>query len=58
MNFKRQIAPLVRLKGDALDRAMAGIGMSFAVAPNLIRRSKTCCSLPPASGWRRTTFAF
>ena len=31
MSFRRQVAPLVRLEGEALDRAMAGIGMSFAV---------------------------
>ena len=31
MSFRRQIAPLVRLEGDALDRAMAGVGMDFAV---------------------------
>jgi hypothetical protein len=31
MSFRRQIAPLVRLEGAALDRAMAGVGMSFAV---------------------------
>lgn len=31
MSFKRQVAPLVRLEGEALDRAMAGIGMGFAV---------------------------
>jgi hypothetical protein len=33
MSFKRQVAPLVRLEGEALDRAMAGIGMNFAVTP-------------------------
>jgi len=31
MSFRRQIAPLTPLEGEALDRAMAGIGMSFAV---------------------------
>jgi hypothetical protein len=33
MSFRRQIAPLVRLEGTTLDRAMAGIGMNFAVEP-------------------------
>jgi len=33
MRFRRQIAPLVRLEGAELDRAMSGIGMSFAVEP-------------------------
>jgi hypothetical protein len=33
MSFRRQIAPLVRLEGQALDHAMAGVGMSFAVKP-------------------------
>jgi hypothetical protein len=31
MSFRRQIAPLVRLDGAALDRAMSGLGMRFAV---------------------------
>lgn len=31
MSFRRQIAPLTPLEGEALDRAMGGIGMSFAV---------------------------
>jgi hypothetical protein len=31
MSFRRQIAPLIQLEGEALDRAMAGIGMSFAI---------------------------
>lgn len=31
MSFRRQVAPLVRLEREALDRAMAGIGMGFAV---------------------------
>ncbi len=34
MSFRRQIAPLVRLEGAELDRAMSGIGMRFAVDPN------------------------
>jgi hypothetical protein len=34
MSHRRQIVPLVRLEGEALDRAMAGIGMSFAVKPD------------------------
>jgi hypothetical protein len=33
MSFRRQIAPRVQLEGDTLDRAMSGVGMSFAVAP-------------------------
>jgi len=33
MGFRRQIAPRVQLEGAELDRAMSGIGMSFAVAP-------------------------
>jgi hypothetical protein len=33
MSFKRQIEPIVRLEGAELDRAMSGIGMSFAVEP-------------------------
>lgn len=33
MSFSRQVVPLVRLEGEALDRAMAGIGMAFAVTP-------------------------
>jgi hypothetical protein len=35
MSFKRQIAPLRILEGKDLDRAMAGIGMRFAVTPAL-----------------------
>jgi len=31
MSFSRQIAPLERIEGAALDRAMAGVGMNFAV---------------------------
>lgn len=31
MSFRRQIEPLVRLQGKALDRAMAGVGMGFAI---------------------------
>jgi hypothetical protein len=31
MSFSRQIRPLARLEGEALDRAMAGIGMNFAI---------------------------
>jgi hypothetical protein len=34
MSFRRQIAPLLRLEGKALDQAMAGVGMSFAVKPD------------------------
>jgi hypothetical protein len=33
MSFRRQLAPRMQLEGAALDRAMSGIGMSFAVAP-------------------------
>src|SRR5437016_1084375 len=33
MSFRRQIVPRVRLEGEALDSAMASIGMSFAVKP-------------------------
>jgi hypothetical protein len=33
MSFSRQIAPLERHDGAELDRAMAGIGMNFAVEP-------------------------
>jgi hypothetical protein len=33
MSFRRQIAPLARLEGPELDRAMSGLGMSFAVEP-------------------------
>ncbi len=34
MSFRRQIAPLVRIEGAELDRAMSGIGMRFAADPN------------------------
>jgi len=33
MSFRRQIAPIASLEGEALDRAMMGIGMNFAVKP-------------------------
>jgi hypothetical protein len=33
MSFRRQIAPLVRLEGVALDRAMSGLGLRFAADP-------------------------
>lgn len=33
MSFRRQIEPLLWLQGEALDKAMAGVGMSFAVEP-------------------------
>ena len=33
MSFKRVITPLVKLEGQALDRAMAGVGMNFAAKP-------------------------
>lgn len=35
MSFRRQIKPLVLLEGAGLDRAMSGLGMSFAVEPEL-----------------------
>ncbi|MDH5676326.1 MAG: hypothetical protein OEZ06_29680 [Myxococcales bacterium] len=35
MSFSRQLEPLAVLEGAALDGAMAGIGMAFAVKPEL-----------------------
>lgn len=34
MSFSRQIEPLTNFEGTQLDRAMAGIGMAFAVRPH------------------------
>ena len=57
MSFKRVITPRVGLEGQALDRAMAGIGMNFAAKPDRHTAIEDVLFFASQLGWRRTTSA-